>query len=236
MTNATPEYYEVPLKINGIPVGEARIKHTNSGYVIADVAMPATVPSYVMEELFNSQTNGLSIDSETFDFPTVFNAMFGTKPEFTKDLLKEPQVDSDHDMGFTASEGTEDVPCSCESDFVGELTALLNRFSAESISGTPDFILAEYLQDSIKAFNAAVVKRADWRGESVEPPSIQRQRDEFQPLGHVETPIPWSENISIMDTVSVHPESETLEAGDFKMKLAPDNVNVTINNYYGKDN
>jgi len=50
----------------------------------------------------------------------------------------------------------------------GELSALLNRYCAESVSGTPDFILAEFLLDSLKAFNAAVVKRADWRGESTE--------------------------------------------------------------------
>lgn len=55
-----------------------------------------------------------------------------------------------------------------------ELTSLLNRYSAESVSGTPDFILVEFLLDSIKAFNAAVVKRADWRGESVELPALQK--------------------------------------------------------------
>lgn len=55
-----------------------------------------------------------------------------------------------------------------------ELVSLLNRYSAESVSGTPDFILAEFLLDSIKAFNSAVVKRADWRDESVELPALRQ--------------------------------------------------------------
>lgn len=66
---------------------------------------------------------------------------------------------------------------SSSDDLPGELAALLNRYCAENVSGTPDFILAEFLLDSIKAFNAAVVKRADWRGEGddwgmANPPSV----------------------------------------------------------------
>lgn len=49
-----------------------------------------------------------------------------------------------------------------------ELQHVLNKYSAESVSGTPDFILAEFVLDSLKAYNAAVVKRADWRGEMAE--------------------------------------------------------------------
>ena len=57
-------------------------------------------------------------------------------------------------------------------DLPGELTSLLNRYTAENVSGTPDFILSEYLLDCVKAFNSAVVKRADWRGESTELPAL----------------------------------------------------------------
>ena len=59
-----------------------------------------------------------------------------------------------------------------QDDLLGELTSLLNRYSAENVSGTPDFILAEFLLDSIKIFNAAVVNRANWRGESTELPAL----------------------------------------------------------------
>jgi len=46
-----------------------------------------------------------------------------------------------------------------------ELSSLLNRYSAESVSGTPDFILAGYILGTLKAYNEAVSKRAEWRGE-----------------------------------------------------------------------
>lgn len=71
------------------------------------------------------------------------------------------------------------------SGFVEDLQQVLNKHSAESVSGTPDFILAELLQDVLKAYNAAVVKRADWRGESTELPALQRLSypDDSQSIG-----------------------------------------------------
>lgn len=50
-------------------------------------------------------------------------------------------------------------------DLQTRLSSLLNDFSAENVSGTPDFILAEFLIETLRAFNAAVWRRADWRGE-----------------------------------------------------------------------
>ena len=46
-----------------------------------------------------------------------------------------------------------------------ELTELLSRYSAESVSGTPDFILVELLLSNLKSYNEAVSKRAVWRNE-----------------------------------------------------------------------
>jgi hypothetical protein len=48
--------------------------------------------------------------------------------------------------------------------FNHELQALLNRYSKESKSNTPDYILATYLQDCLKAFNKAVNGREEWYG------------------------------------------------------------------------
>lgn len=62
-------------------------------------------------------------------------------------------------------------------DIQAELAALLNKYSEENASGTPDFILAEFLFDCLAAFNAAVVSRADWRGETAELPSLVSLRD-----------------------------------------------------------
>ena len=52
--------------------------------------------------------------------------------------------------------------------FQEDLAQVINRHSAENPSGTPDFILAEYLTECLKNFNEIVGKRAEWRGESVE--------------------------------------------------------------------
>lgn len=49
-------------------------------------------------------------------------------------------------------------------DFTSELAALLNRHSKENGSGTPDFILAEYLWGCLLQFNAAVNRREAWYG------------------------------------------------------------------------
>lgn len=48
-----------------------------------------------------------------------------------------------------------------------ELAAVFNRFSAENVSGTPDFVLAKVALDAVKAFNEAVHLRANWRHETV---------------------------------------------------------------------
>lgn len=54
--------------------------------------------------------------------------------------------------------------------FEEDLRQVINRHSAEAPSGTPDFILAAYLTNCLKAFNEAVSQRAEWRGEPVDLP------------------------------------------------------------------
>jgi hypothetical protein len=48
------------------------------------------------------------------------------------------------------------------SKFEQELEDLINKYSMENDSDTPDFILAEYLIGCLEAFNKAVTKREDW--------------------------------------------------------------------------
>ena len=48
--------------------------------------------------------------------------------------------------------------------FEQELSALINRFSKENDSNTPDFILAEYMLGALDAFTKAVVRREEWYG------------------------------------------------------------------------
>jgi len=59
-------------------------------------------------------------------------------------------------------------------DFITELRDLLNRRSMENGSDTPDFILAQYLTDCLRAWNRATKRREDWYGrtpQEVSPPN-----------------------------------------------------------------
>jgi hypothetical protein len=67
-----------------------------------------------------------------------------------------------------------------ESELEKELGHLLNRYSAENESGTPDFILAMYLNSQLALFNQTIKDRAAWRGESVELPALQRLRQDSE--------------------------------------------------------
>lgn len=55
-----------------------------------------------------------------------------------------------------------------------ELTALLNRHSKENASGTPDYILAEMLLGVLDVYDETIKKRAEWRGENVELPALNK--------------------------------------------------------------
>lgn len=67
------------------------------------------------------------------------------------------------------------------SDFVSELASLLNRHSKENGSGTPDFILAEYLFGCLTHFNAAVNRRESWYGREQDQIFGTPVRDDRQP-------------------------------------------------------
>lgn len=51
-------------------------------------------------------------------------------------------------------------------EFESELTRLLNRYSLESGSNTPDYVLAQYIRNSLNAFNSAVNMREEWYGRN----------------------------------------------------------------------
>jgi len=54
--------------------------------------------------------------------------------------------------------------------FDSQLRSLLNQFSQENNSDTPDYILANYLQDCLNAYNRAVQLREKWHGREVRNP------------------------------------------------------------------
>ena len=48
-------------------------------------------------------------------------------------------------------------------NFERDLTNLLNMYSLDNDSDTPDFILAKYINDCLNAFIVAMGKRDSWR-------------------------------------------------------------------------
>lgn len=50
--------------------------------------------------------------------------------------------------------------------FQEELETLINKYSMEQYSDTPDWILAQYIQNSLDTFNKAVVARDRWYSRS----------------------------------------------------------------------
>ena len=56
--------------------------------------------------------------------------------------------------------------------FEDELGAVINRYSQEQASNTPDFILAQYLIGCLAAWNTAVQQRETWYGRDARPCNI----------------------------------------------------------------
>lgn len=50
-----------------------------------------------------------------------------------------------------------------------ELSGLLNRYSAENASNTPDYILAKYMMACLMAYSEAVNDRDKWYGVDLRP-------------------------------------------------------------------
>ena len=50
------------------------------------------------------------------------------------------------------------------SAFQQDLEKLINYYSQENGSNTPDFILAKFLNDCLNAFNEAIPQREKWYG------------------------------------------------------------------------
>lgn len=86
-----------------------------------------------------------------------------------------PNINTLNDIKNTADSDYLEATCSGDApDFITELRELLNRRSMENGSDTPDFILAQYLTDCLRAWNCATKRREDWYGrtpQEVFPPN-----------------------------------------------------------------
>lgn len=64
-------------------------------------------------------------------------------------------------MPQTENEATNEAGMAAD-DLESDLAALLNRYSAENASDTPDFLLAQYLIGCLDVYAAAVKARDTW--------------------------------------------------------------------------
>lgn len=55
-----------------------------------------------------------------------------------------------------------------QKSLTSELETLLKKYSCESVSGTPVQVLSYVMLEAVKSYNEAVVRRSEWRGESLE--------------------------------------------------------------------
>lgn len=60
------------------------------------------------------------------------------------------------------SETAEKKATKAVKPFSTELSILLNRFSREHCSNTPDFILAEYIEGCLNVYEDTIIKREKW--------------------------------------------------------------------------
>lgn len=66
--------------------------------------------------------------------------------------------------------------------FLDELAALINRYSQENLSDTPDFILAGFLEDCLNAFDTAINHRSAWYGHHDYPGQSKGPVDPAAPV------------------------------------------------------
>lgn len=62
--------------------------------------------------------------------------------------------------------------------FEKELETLINRYSKENESNTPDLILVQYLSGCLAAFNMAVQQRESWYGRDPRPSQTKEHKAE----------------------------------------------------------
>lgn len=61
--------------------------------------------------------------------------------------------------------------------FLNELSELINRYLKENESNTPDFILAQYLENCLITFNIATRQREEWYGRNPDLPKFLEPLD-----------------------------------------------------------
>lgn len=131
------------------------------------------------------------------------NAAFAD--ELQGELIRtEPRVMADRDNEPTerthtdalqavdaAAEMIEQQELDRDAAFVREIAAVINRYSRENVSDTPDFVLAEFLVNCLHSFEQGIASRRAFYGEVTTPgrTGIQRLK-QFRELSQTDAPDP----------------------------------------------
>jgi capsid portal protein len=67
-------------------------------------------------------------------------------------------------------------------NFLEELQDLINIHSKENASNTPDFILAQYLENCLEAFERATQQRETWYGRDMITETLEDDPEQYE--GH----------------------------------------------------
>lgn len=63
--------------------------------------------------------------------------------------------------------------------FLEDLTRTINFHSEENASNTPDFIVAQYLESCLLAYNTAIQQRENWYGRDPRPSIADQVKEEL---------------------------------------------------------
>lgn len=95
-----------------------------------------------------------------------------TKNQMTEVLEKQNDMKAELDRLRAA---TDTVPN--RRNFGDELTCLLNKYSKENGSNTPDFILAEYLTRCLESSDMLIRGREEWYGRKFSQGSLELPKE-----------------------------------------------------------
>ena len=102
----------------------------------------------------------------------VYTAWMAMSSQQRNQLLNLLNTEDDEYRAFGEAL-TRLVPNTTTSDaqptFTEKLAELINRYSLENNSNTPDFLLAEYMIRSLSTFSSIIRKRDTWHGVHLEP-------------------------------------------------------------------
>ncbi len=72
--------------------------------------------------------------------------------------------------------------------FEQELAALINKYSLENESNTPDFVLALFLKNCLAAFSHTITLRDNWNGAENKPAKVEDPFNQNKSPLEVEAP------------------------------------------------